>query len=70
LYWTDSGIPRAMKRQLWPVAAEERGHLFEGWIASILRAYMGDRSLATGDGIEILPVPAFLGEGGNGRIFP
>ncbi|MDA8180483.1 MAG: ATP-binding protein [Desulfobacteria bacterium] len=138
LYWADSGIPRAMKRQLGPVAAEERGHLFEGWIASVLRAYrdygnlfdewfywaagkgsgvevdfllrkgsalvaievkssrnvreaeltglraitelpgvrrrlvvhMGDRSLATGDGIEILPVPAFLREVERGTIFP
>lgn len=127
-----------MKRQLGPVAAEERGHLFEGWIASVLRAYsdygnlfdewfywapgkgsgvevdfllrkgtalvaievkssrnvregeltglraiaelpglrrrlvvhMGDRSLATGDGIGILPVPAFLREVETGTIFP
>jgi len=138
LYWADSGIPRAMKRQLGPVAAEERGHLFEGWVASVLRAYrdyrnlfdewfywapgkgsgvevdfllrkgsnlvaievksarnvregeliglraitelpglrrrlvvhMGDRSLATGDGIEILPVSAFLREVERGTIFP
>jgi predicted AAA+ superfamily ATPase len=32
LYWTDAGLPRAMKRQLGPPAAEERGHLFEGWV--------------------------------------
>ncbi|GAB4239567.1 MAG: ATP-binding protein [Deltaproteobacteria bacterium] len=138
LYWADSGIPRAMKRHLGPVAAEERGPLFEGWIASVLRAYrdyrnlfddwfywapgkgsgvevdfllrkgsalvaievksarnvregeliglravadlpgmrrrlvvhMGDRSLATSDGIGILSVPAFLGELERGTIFP
>ena len=138
LYWADPGIPRAMKRQLGPVAAEERGHLFEGWIASVLRAYrdyrklfdewfywapgkgsgvevgfllrkgsalvaievkssrnvrdagltglraiaeypgvrrrlvvhMGDRSLATGDGIEMLGVSAFIGEVERGTIFP
>jgi len=28
-----------MKRQLGPPTAEERGHLFEGWVASVLRAY-------------------------------
>jgi predicted AAA+ superfamily ATPase len=39
LYWADAGVPRAMKRQLGPPTAEERGHLFEGWIASLLRAY-------------------------------
>ena len=39
LYWADPGIPRAMKRQVGPVAVEERGRLFEGWIASVLRAY-------------------------------
>ena len=138
LYWADPGIPRAMKRQLGPVAAEERGHLFAGWIASVLRAYrdyrklfdewfywapgkgsgvevdfllrkgsalvaievkssrnvrdagltglraiaeypgvrrrlvvhMGDRSLATGDGIEMLGVSAFIGEVERGTIFP
>jgi predicted AAA+ superfamily ATPase len=39
LYWIDPGLPRAMKRQLGPVTAEERGVLFEGWIATVLRAY-------------------------------
>lgn len=45
LYWADPGLPRAMKRQLGPVAAEERGPLFEGWIASLLRAYRDYRRL-------------------------
>ena len=35
-----------------------------------LVVHMGDRSLATGDGIEILPVPAFFREVENGTIFP
>jgi len=138
LYWADPGLPRAMKRQLGPVAAEERGHLFEGWIASVLRAYrdyrnlfddwfywapgkgssvevdfllvkgkdlvaievkssrnvpegglrglraiaelpgvrrrlvvhFGDRRLATADGIEILPLAAFLREVERGTMFP
>jgi len=39
LYWADPGLPRAMKRQLGPPAAEERGPLFEGWVASVLRSY-------------------------------
>jgi uncharacterized protein len=39
LYWADPGLPRAMKRQLGPPTAEERGHLFEGWVAGLLRAY-------------------------------
>lgn len=45
LYWVDPGLPRAMKRQLGPPAAEERGHLFEGWVASLLRAYRDYRGL-------------------------
>jgi predicted AAA+ superfamily ATPase len=45
LYWADPGLPRAMKRQLAPPAAEERGHLFEGWIAGVLRAYRDCRGL-------------------------
>jgi len=45
LYWVDPGLPRAMKRQLGPPTAEERGHLFEGWVASLLRAYRDYRGL-------------------------
>ena len=39
LYWTDPGVVRAVKRQLGPVAAEERGALFESWVATTLRAH-------------------------------
>lgn len=39
LYWVDPGLARAVKNQLGPVAAEERGALFEGWVLSLLRAY-------------------------------
>jgi predicted AAA+ superfamily ATPase len=39
LYWVDAGIVRAVKRQLGPVAAEERGPLFEGMVLHILRAH-------------------------------
>ena len=39
LYWSDSGIVRAAKRQLDGLAIEERGVLFEGFIAQILKAH-------------------------------
>jgi len=45
LYWADPGLPRAVKRQLGPPTAEERGHLFEGWVAGLLRAYRDYRGL-------------------------
>jgi uncharacterized protein len=39
LYWVDSGLVRAAKRQLGTVSAEERGALFEGWILTVIRAH-------------------------------
>ena len=39
LYWVDPGLVRAIKRQLGPVAAEERGALLEGWVFGVLRAH-------------------------------
>ncbi len=39
LYWIDPGLVRAAKRQLSPVAAEERGPLLEGWIFMVLQAH-------------------------------
>ena len=39
LYWADPGLVRAVKRQLGPVAAEERGPLLEGWVLGNLRAH-------------------------------
>ena len=39
LYWVDPGVPRALRHQLAPVTAEERGPLFEGFVAGVLRAY-------------------------------
>ncbi len=38
LYWADAGLVRAFKRDLGPVHEEERGALFEGWVAQTLRA--------------------------------
>ena len=45
LYWVDPGLVRAIKRQTQAVTAEERGTLFEGWLASLLRAYRDYRGL-------------------------
>ncbi len=39
LYWVDPGVVRAVKRQFGPPAAEERGPLFESWVATTLRAH-------------------------------
>ncbi len=38
-YFIDPGIVRALKKLYGPVAPEEKGHLFEGLLAQILRAY-------------------------------
>ena len=45
LFWVDSGVVRAAKRQLGEVGAEERGPLLEGWILTVLRAHNGGSSL-------------------------
>ncbi|MBF0253979.1 MAG: ATP-binding protein [Candidatus Omnitrophica bacterium] len=39
LYWCDSGVVRAAKKQLEGLALEERGALFEGWVAQLLKSY-------------------------------
>jgi predicted AAA+ superfamily ATPase len=39
LYWIDAGIARAARRRFGAIVSEERGALFEGWIASLLHAY-------------------------------
>ena len=46
LYWVDSGVVRAAKRQLGAVAAEERGALLEGWILTVLRAHNAESNLS------------------------
>jgi len=45
LYWVDPGLVRAVKKQLGPLAAEERGSLLEGWVFTVLRAYAREREL-------------------------
>lgn len=37
-YWADPGLVRAFKKNLGPVQEEERGALFEGWVAQTIRA--------------------------------
>jgi predicted AAA+ superfamily ATPase len=38
-YWCDPGLARVMKRTTAPPAPEERGVLFEGMVAQLIRAY-------------------------------
>ena len=44
-YLIDPGIARAFKKNFGPVAIEERGFLFEGLVAQLLRAYKDYRNL-------------------------
>ncbi len=44
-YWCDPGIVRAMKRSAGPLVLEEKGALFEGMVAQLLRAYKDYRGL-------------------------
>ncbi len=39
LYWVDPGIVRALKKHSGMLAAEEKGALLEGWVATLLRTY-------------------------------
>lgn len=45
LYWLDAGVVRAAKQQLGPVALEERGALFEGFVATLLKGWNDYRGL-------------------------
>jgi predicted AAA+ superfamily ATPase len=44
-YWCDPGLVRAMKRSFGPVVPEERGALFEGLVAQVIRAYRDYRRI-------------------------
>jgi predicted AAA+ superfamily ATPase len=44
-YWCDPGIVRAMKRAKGDLVAEEKGALFEGMVAQLLRAYKDYRGI-------------------------
>jgi len=44
-YWCDPGIVRAMKRTTGGITPEERGVLFEGLVAQLLRAYRDYRGI-------------------------
>ena len=45
LYWVDSGLVRAVKKQFGSVAMEERGSLFEGWVLTLLRVHAEEAEL-------------------------
>ncbi len=45
LYWVDSGMVRGLKRNTGPIIPEESGHLLEGLVAGMLRAYRDYRNL-------------------------
>lgn len=60
LFWIDPGLVRAVKKQLGPLAVEERGALLEGFVATLLRAYGEYRDLleemyywAPGEGAQV-----------------
>ncbi len=44
-YWCDPGIVRVMKRSSGSLAPEERGALFEGMVAQLVRAYKDYRGI-------------------------
>lgn len=44
-YWCDPGLVRAMKRSLGGLVPEERGALFEGLVAQMIRAYRDYRGI-------------------------
>jgi len=44
-YWCDPGLVRAMKQSSGSLTPEERGPLFEGLVAQLLRAYKDYRSI-------------------------
>jgi uncharacterized protein len=45
-YFVDAGIVRGIKKQFGPIAIEEKGALFEGWVCNLLRAMISYRDLA------------------------
>lgn len=45
LFWVDAGVVRALKNVSGEPVPEERGHLLEGFIAGVLRAYRDYRDL-------------------------
>jgi len=45
-YWCDPGLVRAMKQSLGSLTPEERGPLFEGLVAQLLRAYKDYRGIS------------------------
>jgi predicted AAA+ superfamily ATPase len=62
LYWVDPGVVRAMRRDRHAPTPAERGALFEGWVASLLRAY-GDPDCGVGSRYDELSYWAPSGPG-------
>jgi predicted AAA+ superfamily ATPase len=62
LYWADPGVVRAMRGDRHAPTAAERGPLFEGWLASLLRAY-GDPDHGIGHRFDELSYWAPSGPG-------
>ncbi len=62
LYWVDPGVVRAVRRERHPPTALERGPLFEGWVAMLLRAY-GDPDFGLGHRFDEVSYWAPLGPG-------
>jgi len=73
LYWIDPGLVRAAGNRYGELHPQERGVLFEGLIASVLRAcrdlkgigkrilvYLGDRTMKTSDGIDVWSFARFV----------
>ena len=44
-YWCDPGMVRTLKRSTGPLTPEERGHLFEGLVAQLIRGYRDYRGI-------------------------
>jgi len=45
LYFMDPGLVRVLKKNTGSISVEEKGSLFEGWIASVLRAHNAYQNL-------------------------
>lgn len=53
LFWFDPGVVRAVRGARGPVGAEERGHLFEGFVLGLLRLHSALGTSSALDGSEL-----------------
>lgn len=56
LYWIDPGIVRAISNRFVDLHPEEEGAMFEGWVATLLKAHKEYRGFST-KGITSFPLP-------------